>query len=65
MQMLIDPYASGGQNFRGVGSGGVGDARVTIGIFTVVAVGVYVAIVWQMYTGMVKNFDMTIRKQSR
>ena len=25
----------------------------------------YAAIVWAMYKSMVKNFDMTIRKQSR
>ena len=33
-------------------------------LFTLVAVGAYTAIVWTMYTSMVKNFDMTIRKQS-
>ena len=30
-----------------------------------VAVGAYTAVVWSMYTSMVKNFDMTIRRQSR
>jgi hypothetical protein len=30
-----------------------------------VAVGVYALIVWSMYKSMVKNFDMTIRRQSR
>jgi len=29
------------------------------------AVAAYSAIVWAMYKSMVKNFDMTIRKQSR
>jgi ABC-type transport system involved in multi-copper enzyme maturation permease subunit len=64
MQMLIDPYASG-RNFSGVSSEDLAGARMTIFITTCMAVGIYVAIVWQMYAGMVKNFDMTIRKQSR
>lgn len=64
MQMLIDPYASG-QNFRNLTPDELGTARITVFVTTLVAVGIYVAIVWQMYTGMVKNFDMTIRKQSR
>ena len=34
-------------------------------VFTLVAVGAYAAVVWTMYVSMVKNFDMTIRKQSR
>jgi hypothetical protein len=29
------------------------------------ATGAYTLIVWGMYKSMVKNFDMTIRKQSR
>jgi ABC-type transport system involved in multi-copper enzyme maturation permease subunit len=41
------------------------DARVIIFISAWVAIGVYTAIVWAMYTSMVKNFDMTIRRQSR
>jgi ABC-type transport system involved in multi-copper enzyme maturation permease subunit len=39
--------------------------RVLIFIAAWVAVGVYTAIVWAMYASMVKNFDMTIRRQSR
>jgi hypothetical protein len=30
-----------------------------------IAVAVYAAGIWTMYKSMVKNFDMTIRKQSR
>ena len=33
--------------------------------FTVLSTSAYAAIVWAMYGSMVKNFDMTIRKQSR
>ena len=45
----------------------VGDSspRVLIFIFSWIAVGIYASIVWAMYKSMVKNFDMTIRKQSR
>jgi ABC-type transport system involved in multi-copper enzyme maturation permease subunit len=39
--------------------------RVTIFISSFAAVGVYTAVVWAMYKSMVKNFDMTIRRQSR
>lgn len=32
---------------------------------TTIAVGLYAVIVWAMYRSMVKNFDMTIRRQAR
>jgi ABC-type transport system involved in multi-copper enzyme maturation permease subunit len=71
MQMLIDPYGSGDHFGRpGGGSGGIDDnalfqGRMLVFVFTAIAVAAYVGIVWNMYTGMVKNFDMTIRKQAR
>jgi ABC-type transport system involved in multi-copper enzyme maturation permease subunit len=42
-----------------------GSARGLLFVFSIVASCVYAAIVWSMYISMVKNFDMTIRKQSR
>jgi hypothetical protein len=39
--------------------------RIIIFLFSWVAVAAYAAVVWAMYKSMVKNFDMTIRKQSR
>ncbi len=39
--------------------------RVVLFVFGWGAVAAYSAIVWAMYKSMVKNFDMTIRKQSR
>jgi len=39
--------------------------RITIFISSFAAVSAYTAIVWAMYKSMVKNFDMTIRRQSR
>ena len=40
-------------------------ARFMVAITSWIATGAYAAIVWAMYKSMVKNFDMTIRKQSR
>ena len=39
--------------------------RVIILIFSWIATGLYALLVWTLYKSMVKNFDMTIRKQSR
>jgi hypothetical protein len=64
MQMLIDPFSSG-QAYRSAAPEEISGKRITVAICTLVAVSAYVALVWNMYTGMVKNFDMTIRKQSR
>jgi len=46
-------------------SGGDSGSRVLIFVFSWIAVGAYAAVVAAMYKSMVKNFDMTIRKQSR
>ena len=48
-----------------VGSALAGSARAMLLAFTLLATGAYAAIVWSLYGSMVKNFDMTIRKQSR
>lgn len=39
--------------------------RLTVFCSSMVAVAIYAGIVYAMYTSMVKNFDMTIRRQSR
>src|SRR5207248_552376 len=39
--------------------------RMVLFVFGWTAVAAYAGIVWTMYKSMVKNFDMTIRKQSR
>lgn len=39
-------------------------ARAVVSVFSLVATGVYVAVVLAMYRSMVRNFDMTIRRQS-
>ncbi|HSZ56203.1 MAG TPA: ABC transporter permease subunit [Tepidisphaeraceae bacterium] len=70
LTMMIDPqtfaarafgFDSFHQNDPSVTSG----ARVLAFVSGWVAIGVYAAVVWSMYKSMVKNFDMTIRKQSR
>ena len=67
LTMLIDPqnFASGAYGISGGGSSSPDTARVIAFIACWVAVGAYTAVVWAMYKSMVKNFDMTIRKQSR
>ena len=48
-----------------VGSALEGTARALLLVFGLAATGAYAALVWSLYGSMVKNFDMTIRKQSR
>jgi hypothetical protein len=62
--VLIDPVKFGGTEFA-AGSASVASARVVVLVFSWIATGVYALIVWTMYKSMVKNFDMTIRRQSR
>ena len=65
MTVLIDPASYGGRLFETGNPDDITSGRVVLFIFSWVATGAYAAIVWQMYKSMVKNFDMTIRKQSR
>ncbi|MDP9173105.1 MAG: ABC transporter permease subunit [Planctomycetota bacterium] len=68
MTLLIDPWQYGGRAFDLTTRAGDFDpsgARWTAFIVCLISLGAYAAIVWSMYKSMVKNFDMTIRKQSR
>ena len=67
LTMLIDPYnfASRAFGFDGAGEASPGATRFLAFICSWVAMGAYTAVVWSMYRSMVRNFDMTIRKQSR
>jgi len=60
--MMVDPERYAGASFSGADAA---TARVFVFVFTLIAVGVYATVVWTMYKSMVKNFDMTIRRQSR
>jgi hypothetical protein len=66
LTLLIDPYDYGGEAFA-VSSGNYDPdtARMVVAILCLFAIGVYALGVWSMYKSMVKNFDMTIRRQSR
>jgi ABC-type transport system involved in multi-copper enzyme maturation permease subunit len=63
LSLLIDPYfydqstVSSADEIQGV--------RVAVFIFGLIATGSYAAVVWGAYKSMVKNFDMTIRRQQR
>ena len=62
MTVLINPYAYSTDLWSDDSAIG---SRIAVFVLTCIAVGGYTAIVWAMYKSMVKNFDMTIRKQSR
>jgi ABC-type Na+ efflux pump permease subunit len=63
MTMLINPYQFAESAFTNpedlLGN------RLTIFVSSLVAVAAYTTVVWAMYKSMVKNFDMTIRRQQR
>jgi ABC-type transport system involved in multi-copper enzyme maturation permease subunit len=63
LTMLVNPYDFADNAFRN--DNDLGGNRATIFISAAVAVGIYTAVVWAMYKSMVKNFDMTIRRQQR
>jgi ABC-type Na+ efflux pump permease subunit len=70
MTVLINPYRFAEKNYQSDASYGMGysdeaQSRVVVFIVSWIAVGVYLLVVWSMYKSMVKNFDMTIRRQSR
>ncbi len=62
LTMLINPYDFAEHAFQDPDQSG---NRLTIVVGTAIAVAVYTAVVWAMYKSMVKNFDMTIRRQQR
>ncbi len=63
LTVLIDPTTYGGDAF--ILGGDPTTGRLLILIFSWIATAGYALGVWAMYKSMVKNFDMTIRKQSR
>jgi ABC-type transport system involved in multi-copper enzyme maturation permease subunit len=67
LTILIDPYDWAGQAFdHNAGSNyDPQGARVVAFVVCVIVISAYTAAVWSMYKSMVKNFDMTIRRQQR
>jgi ABC-type dipeptide/oligopeptide/nickel transport system permease subunit len=64
LTVLINPYELGGRAFTS-GPTELATARVIIFIFGLAAAAAYAAVVYGMYNAIVKNFDMTIRRQHR
>ena len=65
--VLVNPQQFAGRVFDPfqATAGEIESARFVVFACAWIAVGVFAAVVWGMYMSMVKNFDMTIRKQSR
>jgi len=63
--LLIDPYTFARNQFANASPADVTGSRVLVFIFSLIATAGYAGLVWAMYGSMVKNFDMTIRRQSR
>jgi ABC-type transport system involved in multi-copper enzyme maturation permease subunit len=67
MGMLIWPQQLAARAFGltpGAADSGV-NPRIVAFVCSWLAIAAYTVVVWSMYKSMVKNFDMTIRKQSR
>ena len=62
---VIYPEQFGGSAWTNPASGDIATARWLLFGGTVVAVALYAGVIWTLYKSMVKNFDMTIRRQSR
>lgn len=65
LMLLINPYTSAERLFIGGDSESVAMARMLLIVFSLLATAGYSGVVYAMYVSMVKNFDMTIRRQSR
>ena len=67
LTILIDPQQFGGGAFNSTLTMEYdpGTARVIAFVVCLVALAIYSLGIWSMYKSMVKNFDMTIRRQSR
>jgi hypothetical protein len=65
IMLLINPEQYGGSIFLQGDPDRVFTARLVIFLFSLAACGAYAALIWAMYKSMVKNFDMTIRRQQR
>ncbi len=62
IKFLVDP-ATLFDNRREFTEGLVA-TRIAASVGTAIAVALYTLVVWRIYTGIVRNFDMTLRKQS-
>ncbi len=65
LMVLIDPVRFGGRVLNPADPDAIARARLVLLIFSFIGSGLYAMVVWAMYKSMVKNFDMTIRRQAR
>jgi ABC-type transport system involved in multi-copper enzyme maturation permease subunit len=65
LMLLIDPWSWASSAFSVNNPQDVGNNRIVIFVVSWIATGAYAMLVWSLYKSMVKNFDMTIRRQSR
>ncbi|HMB95708.1 MAG TPA: hypothetical protein VKK61_06680, partial [Tepidisphaeraceae bacterium] len=65
LAVLINPYIVADRTFGATSRVDINSARLFMFISAFAATAAYAAVVWVMYKSMVKNFDMTIRRQSR
>ncbi len=65
MTLLIDPWHWASGSFNSSVNVNIMSSRIVVLVAAIAATGTYALIVWTMYKAMVKNFDMTIRRQSR
>lgn len=67
LTILINPQEYAGSAFEHSAGANYdpGTARIVAFVVCLVALALYALGIWSMYKAMVKNFDMTIRKQSR
>lgn len=65
LTLMIDPYHFAERIFDPADPPAMIAARMQMLVFSLASSAVYALIIRQMYKSMVKNFDMTIRRQSR
>jgi hypothetical protein len=65
MMLMIDPWQTAARAYDLTNPADVAANRILVFIVSWIAIGAYALAVWTMYKSMVKNFDMTIRRQSR
>ena len=63
--MLAAPLSTNNRIFLEGDADAIVQARVAIFIGSLIATAVYAAVIWAVYKTMLKNFDMTIRRQAR
>ena len=65
LSVLASPEQFGGRIFRDGDASMILEARLGVILGVLLSSGLYAVMIWTVYKSMVKNFDMTIRRQSR